>query len=141
MFTEQGWSYWLVWSIYVAVGLSLLAMLYYPVRKFNRWVLLFLFTPIAALMFTPITIQPDSKYWAPAALVMIFEIEKAGIEGFVRGLIPLILSYFGLLLLGIGWLLKPKKKHPSSPTIDEANPPLMQPTSKKQPTLDELDLD
>ncbi|PIP80363.1 MAG: hypothetical protein COW84_05620 [Gammaproteobacteria bacterium CG22_combo_CG10-13_8_21_14_all_40_8] len=136
MFTGDGWSFWIVWTIYTSVGLIVLAMLRYPMRRANRWLQLLLLIPVATLMFTPLTIQPESEYWAPAALVMIFEIEEQGMTGMVRGLIPLILTYLGLMLIGISILFTKSKKSKQNKEMDSS-----QRVTKKQTTLDDLSLD
>lgn len=146
MFSEQGLSFWWVWLMYIGVGLMVLGLLYYPMRQRSHWLHLILLTPIAALMFAPLTVQPESEYWGPAVLIMLFEAEKGGAEALIRGLIPLILTFLVFLCLGIALLLQPKifkqkstgdKPEPS----DKTEPDINAKQSNKHSIVDELTLD
>ncbi len=109
MFTGAGWPMWQVWLLYLLLGAITLALLYYPMRKFSHWLHLILLSPVAAMMFTPLSIEPESPHWAPSLLVMIFEMEKGGVESFGRGFYPILLLWLALLALGSAWLIKKKQ--------------------------------
>ncbi len=132
MFSAEGLSFWWVWLMYIAAGLVTLGLLYYPMRRASHWLHLLLLTPIAALMFAPVTVQPESEYWAPAVLVMIFEAEKQGPEGLIRSLVPLIITFSGFLLIGIAALLTPK----SRTRAKKSNVQSKKAKQKKEPQLE-----
>ncbi len=113
MFVGEGWPMWQVWLLYFLVGGILLGLLYFPMRKLSHWFHLFLLAPVAAMMFAPLTIAPESIHWAPALLVMIFEMEKDGASSFVRGLYPIVLIWLAILALGSAWLIKSKSSKKS----------------------------
>jgi len=109
MFVGEGWPMWQVWLLYFFVGSLILGMLFYPIRKLSKWWQLFLLAPVAAMMFSPLTIEAGSSHWAPALLVMIFELEKDGTGSLYRGLYPLVLVWLAILALGSAWMIKKKQ--------------------------------
>ncbi len=116
MFSGAGWPMWQVWLLYIAVGLFSLGLIYYPLRKLSSWFLLFLLSLIAAIMFAPLPIESGSSNWAPAALVMIFEMEKKTPSAILHGLMPILVLWAAFLALGSAFIIKFKpeisKKHP-----------------------------
>ena len=109
MFTGEGWPIWQVWLLYIFIGCIILALLYYPMRKFSHWLHLGLLSLVAAIMFTPLSIEIKSQEWAPALLVMFFDMEKHGGGSFTRAFFPIILFWLALLALGSAWLIKSKQ--------------------------------
>jgi len=128
VFSEVGWSAWLVWLLYAGLGVIFLGMLYYPLRRWPQWLLLLLLSPIAAILYTPLSIKPADDHWAPALLIMIVELEADGREALARGLYPMFLVWSGLLLIGAA-LLRRKQKLPHS---QEHRQPPSQPPEPEQ---------
>ncbi len=115
MFVGEGWPMWQVWLLYFLVGGLILGMLYFPMRKLSKWLHLFLLAPVAAMMFSPLTIEAGSSHWAPALLVMIFEIEKDGTAAMTRGLYPIVLVWLAILAFGSAWMIKRKQRQQIQP--------------------------
>lgn len=112
MFSGDGWPLWFVWLLYIVTGSALLTLLWWPVRRAPQWVKVPLFSILAGLIFTPVPIEPNSVYWAPATLVLIFEMEKYGTAMLMRTLGPILVTTVGFLFLALAlvWRTAGKKQ-------------------------------
>ncbi len=119
MFTGAGWPMWQVWLLYITTGFFSLALIYYPLRKISRWLLLFILSTIAALMFAPLPITTESSSWAPAALVLLIDLQKKQPGILFRGLFPIVLMWAAFLSLGCAYLLKTRKHHHAKGTQNQ----------------------
>lgn len=108
MFTGAGWPMWQVWGLYLLTGVVALGLIFYPIRHWSRWLLLFLFATIAAIMFAPLPISEGSDFWAPAALIFIVDLKNQLKIGFWHALLPIISLWIAFMALGTTWILKKK---------------------------------
>ncbi len=108
MFSGEGWPSTIVWALYIGLGLIFLALLWWPLRHRPRWLQCLLLSVASGIVFTPLPIEPGSPHWAPAALVMIFDLEDKGVDGLWRGFWPMLMATFGFLLISLSLYARPE---------------------------------
>jgi len=82
--------YELSWFFYLLVAAMFLLFCAWHSRNWSSWARIPILTFIAALALTPgVTISGES-WWSPAAIIMIFEIDRNGLAGISRNGISII---------------------------------------------------
>lgn len=84
------------WLAYSLTGVVFLGLIYWHMRNAKWLVRTLVVTLLAAGAYTP-ALVPGHDTWAPAAISMVLSIEDLGLQGFVTGVVSILLVW-GLLI-------------------------------------------
>ena len=128
-----------IWFMYAGMALVFLVLLYRWMRRWPKWVLVPVWSAFAAGALTPAQIGADSVFSAPAAIVAILGAEQNGVAGFLRGAMPILLSFvvIALILTGVYWWLAQRQRASNAVANAELAPRAEQAASisKAEPKL------
>ena len=128
-----------IWFLYAGMALVFLLLLYRWIRRWPKWALVPVWSAFAAGALTPAQIGADSVFSAPAAIVAILGAEQNGLAGFLRGALPILISFvaISLILTGVYWWLAQRQQASSANSNAALSPKTEQqaPTPKAEPRL------
>lgn len=110
-----------IWFLYAGMALVFLVLLYRWMRRWPKWLLVPVWSAFAAGALTPAQIGADSAFSAPAAIVAILGAEQNGITGFLRGALPILMSFVAIsfILSGVYWWLAQRQHTLKSESREE----------------------
>ena len=105
--------YHLSWFIYLILSMLFLLLSARTTRKWPIWLRIPLLSFIAAMALTPgITISGES-WWSPAAIIMIFALDKNGLSG-IWGSLLSILAFWLIFMVSaslMSWRINKRNKN------------------------------
>ncbi|QGX38766.1 hypothetical protein [Permianibacter aggregans] len=112
----------MIWLAYIGLAVVFLAVLFWWIRRWPKWALVPFWSAFAAGALTPAAIGGDSELSAPAAIVAILGAEQLGMAGFLRGALPILISFVALTLMlsGLFWWLAQRQQRQASPKSELA---------------------
>ena len=107
----------MIWLAYIGLAIVFLAVLFWWIRRWPKWALVPFWSAFAAGALTPAAIGGDSDRSAPAAIVAILGAEQLGMAGFLRGALPILISFVALTLIlsGLFWWLAQRQRQADAP--------------------------
>ena len=94
-----------VWLLYALLSVVFLVVLYRWIRRWPKWAIIPVWSAFAAGALTPAQINGELQLSAPAAIVAILGAEQNGLEGFMAGALPILVTYIAIMLIlsGLFW--------------------------------------
>ena len=117
--------YGLSWFAYLLLSASFLLLSIWKSKNLNQWLRIPLLTLIAAMAFTPATTIQGEAFWSPAAIVMVFEIDQYGLNGFWRAGLGIIMVWLVLMIgtFATRWFIKRRGIKLAKPTPETRSEP------------------
>ncbi|MCR8921741.1 hypothetical protein NO559_03095 [Dasania sp. GY-MA-18] len=110
-------DYLLAWGSYVTAALLLLLLLWRmtaAIKLIDLRIILVILA--AALLFTPVPVEPGSAYWAPAFMAALIDAVTIGAEAGIKRLWPILIVMLLLVVLSlIARVLRHRQKSAATP--------------------------
>jgi len=104
--------YTVTWFFYLIATAMFLLLCAWKSRSWSDWVRIPVLTFFAAMALTPGITVSGETWWSPAAIIMIFELDKNGLVGFWKGALSIIACWIVFMLISFiaRWQLNKNKK-------------------------------